>query len=66
MIGWLADRWWSWKNDAALRELDERAEYLKREGERLDQCMTEEFGPDWREQSNNRLAQIMSVRFTGT
>ncbi len=64
MIGWLFDLWWAHKNRAELAALDDQMDCLRRDGERLDMRMEEEFGLDWREQAERRLAEVMSCRIT--
>ncbi len=64
MINWLIDRVWAWKNRGALAELDAEMAAINAMSARLDERMLEAFGPDWREQSERRLAEVMQGRYT--
>lgn len=64
MIDWIIDRVWAWKNRDELAALDAQMDWLAAESRRLDGKMEEMFGPDWREQSERRLREVMSGRYT--
>jgi hypothetical protein len=64
MIDWIIDRVWAWKNRDELAALDAQIEYLFAESRRLDGEMEKAFGPDWREQSERRLREVMFGRYT--
>jgi hypothetical protein len=64
MIGWLIDRVWAHKNRAELAQLDAQMDYLQAESERLHKRMEEAFGPDWREQGERRLVELLNCSWT--
>ncbi len=64
MIGWIADHVWAFKNRAALAAIDAEMDALEAWRHRLDGRMEELYGPDWREQAEKRLSEVMSGRYT--